>query len=318
MRGWRWSESASDGRIDGMVPDALPTDIVALQAIIATQADALAAAQAGLMSKTLEVEKLRIELARLRRMQFGRSSEKISRAADQLELMLEDVESSAADVLAQAEEGASDGPAPKRNRARRPLPSHLPRTEVVHDSACTCPSCGGAMRKVGEDVTEILDYVPGRFQVIRHIRPAYSCRACEGTRCFHDDGSDGSIGDLADDLIVSRHDDADDGLSLGGIVEHRFLAAPDDRQPFTGHDQVRPDGDAGQKAVKIAQHHTVWRGLIRHQEFVERLHIRLQVMQLRHGFRLSSSRAAGRRSAGRNGRADAPAHRPARRADRRR
>ncbi|BAE52124.1 Transposase and inactivated derivative [Paramagnetospirillum magneticum AMB-1] len=180
MRGWRWSESASDGRIDGMVPDALPTDIVALQAIIATQADALAAAQAGLMSKTLEVEKLRIELARLRRMQFGRSSEKISRAADQLELMLEEVESSAAAALAPAEDGASDGPAPKRNRARRPLPPHLPRTEVVHDSACTCPSCGGAMRKVGEDVTEILDYVPGRFQVIRHIRPAYSCRACEG------------------------------------------------------------------------------------------------------------------------------------------
>ena len=180
MRGWRWSESASDGRIDGMVPDALPTDIVALQAIIATQADALAAAQAGLMSKTLEVEKLKVELARLRRMQFGRSSEKISRAADQLELMLEEVEASAAAALAPAEDGASDGPAQKRNRARRPLPPHLPRTEVVHDSACTCPSCGGAMRKVGEDVTEILDYVPGRFQVIRHIRPAYSCRACEG------------------------------------------------------------------------------------------------------------------------------------------
>ncbi|CAA7613046.1 hypothetical protein MCP1_1070001 [Candidatus Terasakiella magnetica] len=64
----------------------------------------------------------------MRRMQFGRSSEKIARAADQLELMLEEVEASAAAALAPAEDGASDGAAPKRNRARRPLPPHLPRT----------------------------------------------------------------------------------------------------------------------------------------------------------------------------------------------
>lgn len=170
------------GRLAGMSLDALPTDVAALQAIIAAQADELAAAKAGLAAKALEVEKLKVQLARLRRMQFGQSSEKLAHQADQLELMLEETEATAAmDAPASAAptgEDASD--AAKRNRARRPLPGHLPRTEIIHDSACACPKCGGAMRKVGEDATEILDYVPGRFQVIRHVRPAYSCRTCEG------------------------------------------------------------------------------------------------------------------------------------------
>ncbi len=49
----------------------------------------------------------------------------------------------------------------------------------THDGACTCPACGGGMAKLGEDVTEVLDYVPGRFQVIRHVRPKYACRRCD-------------------------------------------------------------------------------------------------------------------------------------------
>lgn len=77
------------------IPDALPTDVEALHAIIAAQAAELAAAKAGLMAKSLEVEKLRIQLARLRRMQFGRSSEKIAREIEQLELALEDLEATA-------------------------------------------------------------------------------------------------------------------------------------------------------------------------------------------------------------------------------
>lgn len=172
-----------------MLSDALPTDVAALHAIIAAQtgelavqAEALAAAKAGLVTKTLEVEKLRIELVRLKRMQFGRSSEKIARAVEQLELALEEAEETAAAEAPAAAPAEDDTEAGKirRNRARRPLPEHLPRVDQPHDSAESCPTCGGAMRRVGEDVTEILDYVPGHFRVIRHIRPAYSCRCCEG------------------------------------------------------------------------------------------------------------------------------------------
>ena len=51
--------------------------------------------------------------------------------------------------------------------------------EPEHDGACTCPDCGGDMARLGEDVTEVLDYVPGRFRVIRHVRPKYACRCCD-------------------------------------------------------------------------------------------------------------------------------------------
>jgi transposase len=177
-------------------PEALPDDPGALRRMIAAQAaelaaerraraarDAeLAAAKAGLVAKALEVEKLKVQLARLRRMAFGRSSEKLDREITQLELMPEDLEAEAAPAAGEAEAaaapGEADGP-PASSRGRKPLPEHLPRTEAVHTPSCTCPACGGEMRKVGEDVTEVLDYIPGRFTVTRHVRPAFSCRTCE-------------------------------------------------------------------------------------------------------------------------------------------
>ena len=50
---------------------------------------------------------------------------------------------------------------------------------VTHETACACPRCGGVLRPLGEDVTEVLDYVPASFRVIRHVRPKFSCRNCE-------------------------------------------------------------------------------------------------------------------------------------------
>jgi transposase len=68
---------------------------------------------------------------------------------------------------------------PERKK-RRQLPPELPRRDVVHAPAGVCKACGGdELRKVGETVTEVLSYVPGRFEVIRHVRPACSCRKCE-------------------------------------------------------------------------------------------------------------------------------------------
>lgn len=142
---------------------------------------ALESAQAGLVAKVLEIEKLKIQLARLRRQQFGQSSEKIDRTIDQLELVLEEFEAGPlADMVEPTlPEDAGRATEIKGKGGRRPLPEHLPRTEIVHEPSCICPACGGAMRKVGEDITEILDYIPGRFEVIRHVRPAFSCRSCE-------------------------------------------------------------------------------------------------------------------------------------------
>ncbi len=142
----------------------------------------LIAAEAGLLAKTLEAEKLKFELARLRRMAFGRSSERIEREIEQLELKLEEIETTAAVAgLPEISEPDPASAAPPEKKPRRKLPEHLPRREQRHEPATSaCPRCGCERpRKVGEDVTEVLEYVPGRFEVVQHVRPAYSCAKCE-------------------------------------------------------------------------------------------------------------------------------------------
>jgi transposase len=162
----------------------LPTDPAELRAFALACQSELKVAEISVQYKTLEIEKLKFQIAKLRRMQFGRSSERITRQIEQLELRLEELEAGEAAEAAKAE--AADPMVPIRERAkpkRKPLPDHLARLEIVHqpsdDSACTCPDCGKGMAKLGEDVTEVLDYVPGRFQVLRHVRPKYACTACD-------------------------------------------------------------------------------------------------------------------------------------------
>jgi transposase len=164
----------------------LPTEPAALRAFALACQGELKAAELAVQYKALEIEKLKFQIAKFRRMQFGRSSERINHQIAQLELRLEELEFGIAEDAAKVEAEAIDPTAPIRERSkpkRKPLPDHLPRQEVVHqpadDSACTCPDCGGGMSKLGEDVTEVLDYVPGRFQVIRHVRPKYACSACD-------------------------------------------------------------------------------------------------------------------------------------------
>ena len=164
----------------------LPDDPAALRAFALACQSELKAAETAVQLKALEIEKLRFQIAKLRRMQFGRSSERITRQIAQLEFQLEELETGAAEDTARAE-ATEPPPAPSSERAnkpkRKPLPDHLPRQDVVHqpagDGACTCPDCGGSMAKLGEDVTEVLDYVPGHFQVIRHVRPKFACCACD-------------------------------------------------------------------------------------------------------------------------------------------
>ena len=148
----------------------------------------LVAAKNGLIEKTLEAEKLKFELARLKRMQFGHSSERIDRQIEQLELKLEEIEVASAEDAASTVEIAAEPPASAgitehllRREPRRRTPEHLPRRDETHAPAsCACPRCGTErLRKVGENVTEILAYMPGRFEVVRHVRPAYSCAKCE-------------------------------------------------------------------------------------------------------------------------------------------
>ena len=151
------------------------------------QAAELQAARNGLQELTLLHEKLKLRLARLLRQQYGASSEKLRAAINQLELTLGDIEEQIAEMMPPEPEqppaparptSASVEPA-QRKPVRRPLPDSLPRDVVEHAAPCACPKCGGALRPLGEDVTEVLDYVPACFRVIRHVRPKLSCRSCE-------------------------------------------------------------------------------------------------------------------------------------------
>jgi hypothetical protein len=166
-------------------PAALVAMITALRGELAEERAARRAAELGLQAKTLEAERLRVQIARLRHERFGRSSERLAGELAQLELRLDEVlaEIAAAGSADEAADDTSSAEVPEaeaksRRCGRRLLPESLPRREVEHLPAegCTCRACGGALRKVGEDVTEILEYRPGRFEVVRHVRPAFSCR----------------------------------------------------------------------------------------------------------------------------------------------
>jgi transposase len=143
----------------------------------------LEAARLAVQLRTLEIEKLKFQIAKLRRMQVGRSSERLTRQNEQLELRLEELEAGEAEEIAKA--AAESRPLPMREGdrpKRKPLPDHLPREEIAHEpehnGACICPACGGDMARLGEDVTEVVDYIPGRFRIIRHVRPKYARRRC--------------------------------------------------------------------------------------------------------------------------------------------
>jgi transposase len=158
--------------------------------MLAARTAELAAAKTGLIAKTLEAEKLKAQLAKLRRLKFGASSERIERDIEQFELALEEVEAATAESTAPTtatnEAEAPDAPpipdssAAADKRKRRQLPPGLARHDIVHAPAGACKACGGTeLRQVGESVTEVLEYIPGRFEVTRHVRPAVSCRKCE-------------------------------------------------------------------------------------------------------------------------------------------
>ena len=151
--------------------------IASLQALLAERDASLAEAKAELLHRDLLIETMRVQLARLRRMQFGASSEKLRQEIEQLELALEELE--AAVPVAQV---STVAPRPERPSPVRSLPDHLPREDVVAEPSsgtCTCPDCGGSLRKLGDDSAEQLDVAPVQWRVVRTIRPKYSCRSCD-------------------------------------------------------------------------------------------------------------------------------------------
>ena len=142
-------------------PSALPDDVEQLKQLV--------------MAQRVELEHLKLVIAKLRRMQFGRSSEKLEREIAQGELQLEELEISQDRIRATLRTAKPEPATPKR----QPLPEHLPRERRVYQPTCSCPDCGAAMRQIGEDVCEMLEHVPEQFKVIRIVRPKLACERCE-------------------------------------------------------------------------------------------------------------------------------------------
>ena len=160
--------------------------------VIATQAACLEAeakarnAEAELRARELAIEQMKFTIAKLKHERYGQSSER-SAVLEQLELQLGDMEEDAAQAEAAARLATNAAtsakvavaPFERRRPARRPLPEHLPRERIVYPSPSACPCCGGALHKLGEDVTETLELIPRQWKVIAHVREKFSCRSCE-------------------------------------------------------------------------------------------------------------------------------------------
>ena len=141
----------------------------------------------------LEIERQKIQLAQLRRWKFGRSREQLELEVTQIEMSLQALEQLAAagaDPQSETQNENASAAAQERRRTvrrrrsgRRALPAHLPRETIMHPhpavtNGCACPECGGRLRYLGRDVAEMLEYVPGYFKVLRHVREKHSCVRC--------------------------------------------------------------------------------------------------------------------------------------------
>ena len=169
----------------------LPDDVEALKALVARMARKADEAEAKLANALAHqsaiealIAHLKLQIAKLKREQYGPSAERSRRLLDQMELQLEELEADAAEDDLIAEEAAAKTTTviafERKRAARKPFPDHLPRERVVVPAPCSCPACGGdRLSKLGEDVTETLEVIPRSWKVIQTVREKFSCRDCE-------------------------------------------------------------------------------------------------------------------------------------------
>jgi transposase len=167
-------------------PASLPDDAAALKAMIAALQAENARMSATLRAHDQLIQTLRLRIAKLKKQVFGASSEKVEREIEQLELALEDLLIAAAESDTgpmdedRVEPAAPTGETAGRKPRRRPRVSEAtPRERRELDPGACCPECGGDLRLVGEDVSEILDMVAAQLKVLQFARMKKSCRRCE-------------------------------------------------------------------------------------------------------------------------------------------
>jgi len=205
-------------------PSDLPDSVAELQAMIAlrdagieTRDQKLSIYGDEIRARDFEIEKLKHQLAGLRRDRFGSKSESL----DQLDLALEEKEiAQAAETPATGDDSEAED-TPKRKPRRKPLPEHLQRNEQVLSPGDECGSCGGTLKTLGEDVTEELEYIPGRFVVNKIIRPRMACTCCD---------------DICQAPLPSRP--IDKGMAGPGLLAHVLVNKYADHCPLYRQSQI--------------------------------------------------------------------------------
>ena len=193
-------EGASSDSLNPVVTaiSALPNDVEALKALVMAFKDEaqtavrraddfeakLANANARESATAALIAHLKLQIAKLKREQYGASAERTRRLLDQMELQLEELEADASEnalvAEAAARKTASVRSFERKAPVRKPFPEHLPRERVVVASPCSCPACGGGkLSKLGEDITETLEVIPRAWKVIQTVREKFACRDCE-------------------------------------------------------------------------------------------------------------------------------------------
>src|SRR5271156_1806294 len=168
--------------------EALPDDVEALKAALIVARAEAATARAQQSDDQALIAHLKLQIEKLNRDRFGPRSERTARLLDQLELTLEELESSATEDELAAEMAAARTASAttkvasftRKRPSRKPFPDHLPRERVVVPGPMACACCGGErLSKLGEDITETLEVIPKSWKVIQHVREKFTCRDCE-------------------------------------------------------------------------------------------------------------------------------------------
>src|SRR5215472_6472935 len=199
------------------LPDLHALDIESLKALVLAQ-------QSQLDSRDTEIENLNLLILKLKRMHFGQRSEKLNVDIGQLEFRLEDLEAhqAAGDPLPVQLAIVAGNERTVKKPARRPLPAELPREmEIIAPKQEACPDCGGTLRPLGEDVSEVLEYVPARFKVIRTVRPKLSCACCSR---------------IVQELAPNRP--IDKGLAGPGLLAHVLVSKYADHLPLYRQSEI--------------------------------------------------------------------------------
>ena len=125
------------------------------------------------------IEKLTHEIAQLKRLKFAKRSEQMNPEQASLLDDLIDTDIAAIEAELQALQTAPTATGKKQKPKRTALPAEFPRTLIHHEPDNTHCPCGCALKRIGEDVSEKLDYTPGVFTVERHVRGKWVCDDCE-------------------------------------------------------------------------------------------------------------------------------------------